>query len=211
MKVGRKVAVATSVAALAALPAVALASSGHGHSGSAPGLAISQQHKHQGSSTSASDKSTAEKQCRSQLQSMGRDTFDMTYGTNKNKRNAFGKCVSKMESQDAADQSSAHNSAEQQCRSQLQSMGTDAFDNQYGTNKNKRNAFGKCVSGMEKALASSMERKQVRALDAAAKTCRSAKSSDPTMFATTYGTGRNAFGKCVSQTAKSEGQQTTGS
>jgi hypothetical protein len=25
-------------------------------------------------------------------------------------------------------------------------MGRDAFANQYGTNRNKRNAFGKCVS-----------------------------------------------------------------
>jgi hypothetical protein len=76
MKVGSKIALATSVAALSALPAAALANPGHGH---------------------GTSKLTAEKQCRTQLAAMGRSTFDMTFvgsGTNKNKRNAFGKCVS---------------------------------------------------------------------------------------------------------------------
>jgi hypothetical protein len=210
MKVGSKIALATSVAALVALPAAAVANPGHGQSGNPPGLAKSHQHKSQGHGTS---KLTAERQCRAQLTAMGRSTFDMTFagtGTNKNKRNAFGKCVSKMASQDRADNSSAQSSAEQQCRSQLQSMGQDAFDKKYGTNKNGRNGFGKCVSQNAKQLASSMEQKQVQAQDTAAAACRSAKSSDPTTFSSSYGTGRNAFGKCVSQKA-SQGQQTNGS
>jgi hypothetical protein len=196
------------VAALVALPTAALANTGHGRSGSAPGLAKSHQHKTQ--SHGSSNKSTAEKQCRAQLASMGRDTFDMTYGTNKNKRNGFGKCVSKMESQDSSDQSSAQNSAEQQCRAQLQSMGRDAFDMKYGTNGNKRNGFGKCVSATAKQLASSMEQKQLQARENAASTCRSAESSDSTTFENTYGKGRNAFGKCVSRNA-SQGEQANGS
>jgi len=32
------------------------------------------------------------------------------------------------------------------CRAERTSMGADAFRNKYGTNRNKRNAFGKCVS-----------------------------------------------------------------
>ena len=210
MNVGSKIALASSVAALVALPAVAVAHPGHGKSGNPPGLAKTHQQQRHGNS--ANTGSSAEKQCRAQLQTMGRDTFDMTYGTNKNKRNAFGKCVSKMQSQDTGDQSSAQSSAEQQCRAALQSMGQDAFDQKYGTNKNGRNGFGKCVSATAKQLASSTEQKQVRATENAAATCRSDKATDPTTFATAYGSGRNAFGKCVSQKAKaSQGQQTNDS
>ncbi len=32
------------------------------------------------------------------------------------------------------------------CRAERKDMGTDAFRAKYGTNRNKRNAFGKCVS-----------------------------------------------------------------
>ena len=42
-------------------------------------------------------------------------------------------------------------SASQQCRTERTGMGTDLFRQTYGTNKNKRNAFGKCVSKTAKA------------------------------------------------------------
>ena len=32
------------------------------------------------------------------------------------------------------------------CKAERASMGADAFNERYGTNANKRNAFGKCVS-----------------------------------------------------------------
>ncbi len=32
------------------------------------------------------------------------------------------------------------------CKAERATMGADAFDERYGTNANKRNAFGKCVS-----------------------------------------------------------------
>lgn len=209
MKVTSKIAVASSVAALVALPAVAAAHpGGHGHSGKGHGTSAMQEQASGGGSPSMH--STAEKQCRAMRSSMGTTAFDMLYGTNKNGRNAFGKCVSKQERQDSADQTSAHNSAEQSCRSE-RSTDAAAFEQKYGTNKNGRNAFGKCVSSQERAQASSTESKQVQAEDNAAKSCRADETSDPSTFAQTYGKGRDAFGKCVSTKAKAQEQQSSGS
>ena len=47
--------------------------------------------------------------------------------------------------------SSAKTSAEKQCRSERTAMGAQTFRDTYGTNKNKKNAFGKCVSQKAKA------------------------------------------------------------
>lgn len=38
--------------------------------------------------------------------------------------------------------------AARECRAELEAMGEEAFREQYGTNRNKRNAFGKCVSAV---------------------------------------------------------------
>jgi hypothetical protein len=79
--------------------------------------------------------------------------FKETYGTNKNGKNAFGKCVSgkaaeKKAAEDAADaqQVAETKSAAKSCAAERQTMGNDAFREEYGTNRNGRNAFGKCVS-----------------------------------------------------------------
>lgn len=46
--------------------------------------------------------------------------------------------------EDRAEQRAELNAA-RQCRAEREAMGEDAFREQYGTNRNKRNAFGKCV------------------------------------------------------------------
>jgi hypothetical protein len=81
------------------------------------------------------------------------DLFGQTYGTNKNGKNAFGRCVSGKASQkkaelDAADaqQTAERHSAAKDCADERKSSGVEAFRAQYGTNRNDRNAFGKCVS-----------------------------------------------------------------
>jgi hypothetical protein len=78
--------------------------------------------------------------------------FREKYGTNKNKRNAFGKCVSQgakanREEQDDedADEAEAKTNAAHTCAAE-RSADRKAFEDTYGTNKNKKNAFGKCVS-----------------------------------------------------------------
>ena len=81
------------------------------------------------------------------------DAFKETYGTNKNGKNAFGKCVSgraqenkaEMDAEDAQDAQEFKNAAKA-CAAEREEMGTEAFAEEYGTNENGKNAFGKCVS-----------------------------------------------------------------
>jgi hypothetical protein len=79
--------------------------------------------------------------------------FADKYGTNSNAKNAYGKCVSrtakaKKEDMDAGDRRrvSAFKNAAKACAAKREKVGRDAFAERYGTNPNKRNAFGKCVS-----------------------------------------------------------------
>jgi hypothetical protein len=78
--------------------------------------------------------------------------FQDKYGTNGNKKNAFGKCVSqkakaKEKKQDKKDAAAAveFKNAAKACDDE-RSADKQAFTDKYGTNGNKKNAFGKCVS-----------------------------------------------------------------
>jgi hypothetical protein len=81
------------------------------------------------------------------------DAFKETYGTNKNGKNAFGKCVSgkakekeaEMDAEDAEDAQEFKNAAKA-CAAEREEMGEEAFAEEHGTNENGKNAFGKCVS-----------------------------------------------------------------
>ena len=77
--------------------------------------------------------------------------FASRYGTNANKRNAFGKCVSgKVKSAQQADQQAeAQENAAKKCKAE-RAKDPAAFATNYGTNANKKNAFGKCVSKLAK-------------------------------------------------------------
>ena len=107
--------------------------------------------------------------------------------------------------------------ASQECRAERDAIGTEAFAEKYGTNAPKgekskgagKNAFGKCVSGK----VSDEIDEDVEDTVNAAQTCRAARDADPEGFQETWGTNapkgekskgakRNAFGKCVSATAK---------
>lgn len=77
--------------------------------------------------------------------SHGGKTFAEFYGTNKSGRNAFGKCVSQKAQAAAQAQQQATINAARDCRAEQKANPT-AFKNTYGTNANKSNAFGKCVS-----------------------------------------------------------------
>lgn len=181
------------VLVLAALPAIALASS-------------------------STAQSAAEKQCRQELATMGKATFGQTYGTNHNKSNAFGKCVSHRTSQNTGDQSSAQTNAAKQCKAAQSdpnfaaSHNGDTFGQFYGTPPKDKDAYGKCVSTTAKAMTSADESSQVSAEDNAAKQCRAEQSKDPTAFKGKYGTNANksnAFGKCVSTKARAQEQTTS--
>jgi hypothetical protein len=95
----------------------------------------------------------AAKQCKAERAEIGAQAFADKYGTNKNDKNAHGKCVSatakaKKAEMDAADEQAAteFKNAAKACDAERQSLGEEAFTEKHGANENGRNAFGRCVS-----------------------------------------------------------------
>lgn len=72
-------------------------------------------------------------------------TFQTTYGTNENGKNAYGKCVSKKSDEAVEEEVEEFDNAAQECRAE-RTADPAAFQTTYGTNENRKNAFGKCVS-----------------------------------------------------------------
>ena len=75
--------------------------------------------------------------------------FASKYGTGKKHANAFGNCVSGTAKAAAAQQVHATVNAAKACWDERKADPA-AFKTKYGTNANKSNAFGKCVSGKVK-------------------------------------------------------------
>jgi hypothetical protein len=136
--------------------------------------------------------------CAAAKTSMGA-AFATTYGTNASKANAFGKCVSSH----AKSAQSAVNNASKSCKAQAADANFatahsgQSFAQVYGGSKNGKNAMGKCVS---RAVQSTVAA-QAKASKAALKSCKAAMKADRTAFATTYGSGKDALGKCVAATS----------
>ena len=80
--------------------------------------------------------------------------------------------------------------AAKHCKAARSAMGVGAFNARYGTNPNKKNAFGKCVA--KTASNKAEAREDVTEAKATAK-CRKQKADDPTKFAQTY----KNLGQCV--------------
>jgi hypothetical protein len=135
--------------------------------------------------------------CQEQKTAMGDTAFKALYGTNANKSNAFGKCVSK---QNAKSAENAQNAAKA-CADERKTLGEQAFRDKYGKNGNKANAFGKCVSLKAQAETAAEQAATIKA----AKTCKTErKTLGDAAFKAKYGTNANksnAFGKCVSKLA----------
>jgi hypothetical protein len=133
--------------------------------------------------------------CSQEKTAMGSAAFKLLYGTNANKSNAHGKCVSKNAvgaKQDVANGAKT-------CKAE-RTADPAAFADKYGTNPTKKNAFGKCVSALAKAAA----QEEVSETSSAAKSCKAAMAADRAAFATKYGSAPNAFGKCVSASKQGE-------
>ena len=159
-----------------------------------------------GAKPTGADRTNAAKECRAERGDTDatREAFRVEYGTNKNGKNAFGKCVSRrskseerqregrrsqrrqgvqgrargrpggvrrevrhQQEQAATPTASASPArprprrtrptratprrprrakAAKDCAAERETLGREAFAEKYGTNENKRNAFGKCVS-----------------------------------------------------------------
>lgn len=139
--------------------------------------------------------------CRSMRTTMTAATFALTFGTNANHSDAFGKCVSHVARAGAANLVAAA----QACTAELGDASFAAthagrtFAAVYGTNSDLSNAFGRCVAQKAQAAAA-LQRQE---LVAAAKACRSERRSDPAAFRSKYGSRPNAFGRCVAQKTSS--------
>ena len=158
--------------------------------------------------TTTTSTPSASQQCRTERNGMGKDAFALLYGTNKNHKNAFGKCVSKRSSATEDATAEAHSNAAQDCKTE-RSADPAAFTTKYGTGKNGKNAFGKCVSQKASQKTAKTVKSEVKADVNAAQACKTERKADPQAFADKYGKNgnkRNAFGKCVSQTAKAKSQ-----
>jgi hypothetical protein len=152
--------------------------------------------------------------CKAQRTAMGAAAFKALYGTNKTKSNAFGRCVAKQAKADDAATETAKQNAAKACKAEQADGGFAAahdgktFQQVYGTGKNGRNAFGKCVSGKAKAAAEAAHTERMRTIVNAARTCRGELASmGKAAFDAKYGTNAsksNAFGKCVSKQASSK-------
>ena len=162
-----------------------------------------------GAKPTKTDKTNAAKECKAERGTTAatKEAFRLKYGTNASKSNAFGKCVSSHARSEERQREAALKNAAKACKAE-RALDPAAFAAKYGTNKNKKNAFGKCVSRTAKALkaaADAKDKAKVKAQKNAAQTCAAERALDPAAFAAKYGKNKNdknAFGKCVSAAAK---------
>jgi hypothetical protein len=77
------------------------------------------------------------------------------------------------------------------CKAVREAKGTAAFATLYGTNTNKKNAYGKCVASTAKAKAE--KREDTAEAKAAAAECKKQQAADAAKFAQDY----KNFGQCV--------------
>jgi len=155
---------------------------------------------------SGQDRENGARACKALRSSLGTDLFRQTYGTVQSHRmNAMGKCVSQWTRAAHQNRVSARAActAEQADPNFAASHDGKSFAEFYGKNANDHNAFGKCVSSKAKA---ELQQQQANTVNAAA-SCKAERGSmGGPAFRAKYGKNandRNAFGKCVSQLAKS--------
>ncbi len=147
---------------------------------------------------SGTDQKNAAKECKAERGTTDatREAFNVKYGSNENDSNAFGKCVSQKTREEASERRAAKRAAQRQCKAQ-------------GLHGKSR---ARCVSRKAKQLKAKEDREdatEAAKRQNAAKKCaaeRGTTTESRAAFEQKYGTNknkRNAFGKCVSQTARS--------
>jgi len=147
------------------------------------------------SSSSSSTPSTAAL-CKAQRNSMGMTAFRALYAPTGTPKAAMDACLAKVSTQ----VTETFKNAAKECKAE-RAKDADAFAAKWGTNANKKNAFGKCVSSKAKK---ETEQQQEETVGAAA-ACKKEKADDAQAFAGKYGSKKNAFGKCVSSKSKENG------
>ena len=179
--------------------------------------------------SSSADQRAAHKQavktCQQQHKALSKADFKALYG-----KNGVAHCVKKETAENVREakqaEQQAQTNAAQQCKAERSdenfaaSHDGKSFQEFYGTGKNGKNAYGKCVS-----MRARQNQQQLTAQDdqqdqnqvTAAKQCKAeqgddsfAASHDGKSFSEFYGTNanhKNAFGKCVSKTTRQLNQE----
>jgi hypothetical protein len=147
-----------------------------------------------GDDNTQSTRENASKVCKRLRAELGKDLFRQTYGTNHNRRNAHGKCVSghrfgvrKLVAQAVAE-----------CKAQGTAMKARHFGDDEQQNPD-RQAFRECV----KQKIAQMLAERRAAVEAAVKSCQDERAADEDAFREKYGRGehnRHAFFRCVVRT-----------
>jgi hypothetical protein len=138
------------------------------------------------------DFKNAAKFCKEFRDGAAKANFVTMFGT---KKNAYGKCVSQTAKKTAAEDDAQAKEAKSQAVEECRAVKTPG----------SKNAFGKCVSEKAKAKKAAADKEDEAQEDDkinAAKSCKTAKKENAEQFGKDWGTKRNAFGKCVSATAK---------
>lgn len=153
-----------------------------------------------------SDKANGARSCQALKTSLGEATFKATYGTNEDKSNAFGKCVSKWTQAEHQNRHAAVTAckAEQADAGFAAAHGGKTFAQFYGVGKQNANAFNRCVAS-KRAAESAADRTVVA--NAARKCKAERKTLGDAPFKAKYGTNAdksNAFGVCVSKLATAQ-------
>jgi hypothetical protein len=130
--------------------------------------------------------------CKNERVQLGTKTFKATYAS-KSTSAAMSACTEKRDGAAATDLKNAAKA----CKAE-RAADAAAFTTKYGTNKNGRNAYGKCVSAKARVTAAQQTQARVNA----AKACKKLKTEQKVAFEQAYGTKKNAFAKCVSKMAQ---------
>ena len=186
----KRLIITSGLIAAAALPAVAVA-----HDGKPTGT----------------DRQNAAQECRGERGTTDatREAFRAKYGTNST-NNAFGKCVSARSRDEHAERDRSARNAAQTCKAERGTTPESraAFRAKWGGGNN---AFGKCVSTtarQSKAAEDAKDKAAVERRKNAAQTCdaeRGETADSRAAFRARWGGKNNAFGKCVSRTARGLG------
>jgi hypothetical protein len=88
---------------------------------------------------------SAAKACKAE-RAANRAAYRAKYGGN-----GLGKCIAGQRQQSGDEVTETEKNAAKKCKAERVDIGVEAFKNKYGTNANKANAFGKCVSKLAKA------------------------------------------------------------
>jgi hypothetical protein len=121
-----------------------------------------------------------------------------------------GACVTKKATEEAQEEQDAHKNAAKECKA-ARDEDPAGFADFWGQNDNDRNALGKCVSTTAKEKeheADAEDREQATEFKRAANTCATERSEGESPFNAKWGESEsdsNAFGKCVSRTARGLG------